>query len=142
MKTFMLIAAFACTPAFAQLGSVGLPAAPQWPNGTDRVRSADGVQCESSAAPRQWYMDIGLLAGRGNGVGAQNNGTVIDINSTFIDPNFQRNTYAVYARVVINLEDAPPPINCNVLYGLEIERLKSEIEYLKFGSGVAGSVVK
>ena len=141
MKKIILVLSLICPPVMAQLGSVGLPAAPQWPSGTDRVRSADGVQCESSTAPRQWYMDVGVMAGRGAGVGAQNNGAVIDVNSRFIDPNFQRNTYAVYARVVINLENAPPPLNCNALYALEIERLKSEIEYLKFGEGVQGSVV-
>jgi len=48
----------------------------------------------------------------------------------------------VYARVVINLEDAPKQIDCNALYALEIERLQAEIEYLKFGEGVVGAVVK
>jgi len=141
MKQTLAIIMLTPAVAWAQLGSLGLPAAPSWSNGTDKVQSSDGVRCESSAVPRQWYMDVGVVAGRGNGLGAQN-GTVIDINSQYIANNFERNTFAVYARVVINLENAPKPIDCNALYALEIERLQAEIEYLKFGEGVVGAVVK
>ena len=140
MKLLLALTFLPCV-AFAQLGSLSLPAAPQWPPGQDRIRSADGVQCETSTTPRKWFMDIGVLGGRGNGLGSNNQGTVIDINSQFINNQYERNTYAIYARVVINLDSTPPKMNCNELYALEIQRLRSEIEYLQMGQGVAGSVV-
>jgi len=132
---------FAPCVAYAQLGSLSLPAAPQWPPGQDRIRSADGIQCETATGPRKWFMDVGVLGGRGNGFGANNNGTIVDIDSTYINNQFERNTYAIYARVVINLDKTPDKINCGTLYQLEIERLQAEIDYLRMGQGVAGSVI-
>jgi len=134
--------AFAPCVAMADLGQLSLPAPPSWPTGNDKVRSADGVQCETSTTPRDWYMDIGIVGGRGNGLGSNSNPTIVDVNSTFVNNNFERNTMAVYARVVINLDKPKPHIDCGRLYQLEIDRLKMEIEYLQMGQGVAGGVVE
>ena len=141
MKRLLLSLVFAPSVVLADLGQLSLPAPPSWPSGQDRVRSSDGVQCETSATPRDWYMDLGIVAGRGNGLGSNSNPTIIDVNSQFINNNFERNTYAIYARVVINLDKPKPHIDCGRLYQLEIDRLKAEIEYLQMGQGVAGSVV-
>jgi len=141
MKWLHVLAVMPCV-AWADLGQLSLPAPPSWPAGQDKVRSADGVQCETSTTPRDWYMDIGIVGGRGNGLGSNTNPTIIDVNSTFMNNNFERNTMAIYARVVINLDKPKPHIDCGRLYQLEIERLKTEIEYLQMGQGVAGDVVK
>ena len=141
MRLLIALALLPCA-ALADLGQLSLPAPPSWPSGQDRVRSSDGVQCETSTTPRDWYMDVGVVAGRGNGLGSNSNPTIIDVNSQFINNNFERNTYAIYARVVINLDKAKPHIDCGQLYQLEIDRLKAEIQYLQMGQGVAGSIVK
>ncbi|MEX0385854.1 hypothetical protein [Spiribacter onubensis] len=102
------------------------------------MRTSDGVRCERSTGPRRWYMDMGVMATHGDGLGSAGN-TIIETDDKIIDNRYGRDGYGVYARVVINLGSTPPPPRCNALLELEIRRLEAEIEYLEAGQGVMGA---
>lgn len=138
---FALALGLACLPAISQttVGNIQLPSAPQFPQGQDRVRSADGTECAVSTAPRDKFMDIGVVGGGGQGMGVENSYPYMLPGTTFAPSNqYSRVTGGVYARIVINLDPDRPKIDCNRLYDLEIIRLKAEIEQLKLiGAGKA-----
>lgn len=131
-------------PALGQpsIGNIQLPSAPQFPQGQDRVRSADGVECSVSTAPRERFMDIGVVGGTSSGAGVENQYPYILPGSVIAPGNqYNRVSGGVYARIVINLDPERPKIDCNRLYELEIVRLRSEIEQLKLigvGKAVGG----
>lgn len=131
-------------PALAQpsIGNIQLPATPQFPQGQDRVRAADGTECSVSTAPREKFMDVGVVGGTSTGSGVENQYPYILPGSTVIPGNqYNRVTGGVYARIVINLDPERPKIDCNRLYELEIQRLRAEIEQLKLigvGKAVGG----
>ncbi|MBI1391645.1 MAG: hypothetical protein GC152_02780 [Alphaproteobacteria bacterium] len=91
--------------------SVSLPAAPT-PYGQDIVRSASGVTCQSSVASSGPYLDVGVISS---------------------DDVFNRQTNAVYGRVVMPLGKRPERIDCSSLYELEIARLKMELQVMRLG---------
>ncbi len=93
-----------------------LPQVPQ-PNGQDEIRAADGTTCRSSMASNNAYLDVGAIGGQGTD-GQFNSGTV-------------------YGRVIVPLGFIPKRLDCSSLYGLEIERLRHELELVR--SGMMGS---
>lgn len=93
-----------------------LPQVPQ-PNGQDEIRAADGTTCRSSMASNNAYLDVGAIGGQGT------------------DGQFDSGT--VYGRVIVPLGFIPKRLDCSSLYGLEIERLRHELELLR--SGISGS---
>jgi hypothetical protein len=96
-------------------------------NGQDRVRSADGVECNRLVGPRQKWMEVGSFATQGTGQGAD---TIFSgVNGLAITtPDYRRTTVGVYAKVIINLDKYQPEIDCGQLYELEIARLRKELE--------------
>ena len=110
----------------------------QWQQGQDRIRSADGVECQRSTAPRDKWMEFGTVA---SGVGGQgsdyayqpvystNTGTTVAPQNTY-----NRAGGGVWGKLVINLDKQPAQIDCNRLYDLEIERLQEENRQLKMGA--------
>ena len=125
--------------AGAELGGIQIPSEPDFPSGRDSVRTSDGVRCERTTAPRRWYMDAGVMATHGGGLGAAGT-TIIETDDEILDQRYGREGYGVYARVVINLGRVDPPPRCNRLLELEIQRLEAEIRYLEMGQGVSGQV--
>jgi hypothetical protein len=83
------------------------------PQGTDEVRAADGTSCRSAVGGSGAYLDLGVIGKPGR---------EIDDNS-------------YYARVVVPLGSGPKRLNCALLYELEVERLKLELELAKAGLG-------
>lgn len=109
------------------VGNVMLPQAPQFQQGQDRIRAADGTECSRSTGPRQRFADIGMLGGNmggsgspygyyGNGAGNQ---------------NYTQNGGAVYGRITFNLDPVQDELSCSRLYELELERLRIELEQAK-----------
>lgn len=114
----------------------------QWQQGQDRIRSADGVECQRSTAPRDKWMEFGIL---GSGVGGQGsdysyqpitqtaNGGVV----TAPQNEYNRAGGGVWGKLVINLDKQPDQIDCGRLYNLELERLQEENRQLKMGASNA-----
>jgi hypothetical protein len=131
----------ACQPALSQttLGNIQLPGQPQFPQGQDKIRAADGTECAVSTAPRDKYMDVGFVGGGSSGTGVENSYPYIVPGTTLMPSNqYNRVTGGVYMRIVINLDAKRPRIDCNRLYELEIQRLRAEIEQLRLiGVGTA-----
>lgn len=78
-------------------------------------------------------MDIGVLGFGAGGQGVENQypiiyGTVSGNNISAPANNYQRVGGGAYARVVINLDQDSPNVDCGKLYELELERLKLELE--------------
>lgn len=137
----VLVLGSASLPVLSQttIGNIQLPSAPQFPQGQDRVRAADGAECSVSTAPRDKFMDIGVVGGTSSGTGVENAYPYVIPGTTMVPGNqYGRVTGGVYARVVINLDPEKPKLDCARLYELEIQRLKLEIEQLKLmGVGTA-----
>lgn len=121
------------------LNNINLPQAPQFNQGTDRIKASDGTECSRSTGPRKKYMDIGVLGGGWGGQGVENQYPMIYANSNMAPPNnYNRAGGAVYARLVLNLDsdDENYQVNCGRLYELELERLQLEMGQTKLmGSG-------
>lgn len=92
--------------------SVNLPAPPV-AYGQDIVRAADGVSCQSSVASGGPYLDVGM------------------IGSTDV---FERQSQAIYGRVVMPLGRRSKRVDCTRLYELEIARMRLEMEVLRMGA--------
>lgn len=121
------------------LNNINLPQAPQWAQGTDKIRGADGTECSRSTGPRRKYMDVGILGGAWGGQGVENQYPIIYANEvTAPSNNYNRAGGAVYARLVINLDDVDKSyqVDCGRLYELELERLRMEIEQGKLNGTV------
>ncbi|MEE2690061.1 MAG: hypothetical protein VX640_00850 [Pseudomonadota bacterium] len=95
--------------------AVNLPAPPM-PNGQDVVRGVSGASCQSSVGSGGPYLDLGVI-------GSQ------DV--------FNRETAALYGRVVIPIGERPKRVDCTRLYELEIARLKMEIDLMRLGMPVS-----
>lgn len=104
----------ALSPASAQQASLSMPFG-VIPSGQDRIRSADGVECQTHVGPRNRWMDMGVYS-----MGTQTN----NLPST---PNSSQ-AIGVYARITINLDPVAPQLDCSRLYQLEIDRLRREVE--------------
>lgn len=100
--------------------SVYLPSPPV-AHGTDSVRAAAGVSCQSAVGSGGPYLDIGLI-------GSQ------DV--------FNRETASVYGRIVVPLGDRPKRPDCTKLYELEIARMRMELDLLRLGlpPGLGGTM--
>lgn len=111
----------------------------QWQQGQDRIRSADGVECQRSTAPRDKWMEFGAV---GTGIGGQGSDyayqpmTQTQTGAVLTAPqnNYNRTGAGVWGKLVINLDKQPEQIDCNRLYDLEIERLQEENRQLKMGA--------
>lgn len=93
------------------------------PSGQDRIRSADGVECQTHVGPRNRWMDMGVYS-----MGTQAN----TLPST---PNSSQ-AIGVYARITINLDPVVPQLDCSRLYQLEIDRLRREVDDQQMNSKV------
>jgi hypothetical protein len=149
MSALALLGLLAISPlASAQttLNNINLPQTPQFPQGTDRIRAADGTECSRSTAPRNKYMDMGVLGFGAGGQGVENQYPIVYGANTgnYNIPNnsYQRAGGGVYARLVINLDNDTPNVDCGKLYELELERLKLELEQGKMGTGSGVSQAK
>lgn len=100
--------------------SVYLPSPPV-AHGTDMVRGAAGVSCQSAVGSGGPYLDVGLI-------GSQ------DV--------FNRETASVYGRIVVPLGDRPKRPDCTKLYELEIARMRMELDLLRMGlpPGLGGAM--
>lgn len=115
----------ASLPIWGQSANLTLPFG-NLPSGQDRIRSADGVECQTHVGPRNRWMDMGVYS-----MGTQS-------NTTITDPTNSRGQYmGVYARITINLDPVHPTIDCSRLYQLEIDRLRREIDDLQMTSKVS-----
>lgn len=111
--------------AMAQNASLSMPFGVV-PSGQDRIRSADGVECQSHVGPRQKWMDMGVYS-----MGNQTQNLVTN-------PSDNRNqSIGVYARITINLDPPLPAIDCTRLYQLEIDRLRREVEDQQMNSKIS-----
>ncbi len=98
------------------------------PSGQDRIRSADGVECQSHVGPRQKWMDMGVYS-MGN-----------QTQNLITNPSDNRNqSIGVYARITINLDPPLPAIDCTRLYQLEIDRLRREVEDQQMSSKISAT---
>lgn len=92
--------------------AVTLPT-PPIANGQDVVRGVSGASCQSAIASAGPYLDLGVI-------GSQ------DV--------FNRDTAALYGRIVIPIGERPKRLDCTKLYELEITRLKVELDLLRLGA--------
>lgn len=114
----------------------------QWQQGQDRIRSADGVECQRSTAPRDKWMEFGTVAGGVGGQGsdyAYQSVYALPTGDTTVSPqnNYNRAGGGVWGKLVINLDKQPEQIDCGKLYNLELERLTEENRQLKMGAANA-----
>jgi len=124
------------------IGSVNLPSTPAFPQGQDRIKAADGTECSRSTAPRNRWMEVGVVGSGTQGQGVENSYPYVGYNGTIPSAQpYNRAGGAVYGRIIINLDASQPDIDCNYLYTLEIERLKAELEQAKM-IGVGKAVAK
>lgn len=131
-------------PAYPQtaIGQVNLPSTPAFPQGQDRVRAADGTECQRSTAPRSKWAEVGVVGSGVGGQGVENSYPFVGYNGTIPSAQpYSRAGGAVYGRIIINLDANQPDIDCNYLYTLEIERLKAELEQARL-IGVGKPVAK
>ncbi|MGQ0456716.1 MAG: hypothetical protein ACT4OU_06610 [Hyphomicrobium sp.] len=87
------------------------------PNGSDEVRAADGTTCRTSMSGNGAYMDVGAISNGGA-------------------DGYQASA-SVYGRMIFPLGAQPSRIDCSALYRLEIDRLKTELEFARMGAGAA-----
>ena len=131
---FALGLVLACPQAFPQtaIGSVNLPSTPAFPQGQDRVRSADGTECARSTAPRSKWAEIGVVGSGTQGQGVENSYPFVGYNGTIPSAQpYNRAGGAIYGRIIINLDANQPELDCSHLYALEIEILRAELEQVK-----------
>lgn len=138
MKYFLILFTFVSCGIFAQsTNNLSIPQSTGIVQGTDSVRSSDGVNCSISVAPRDKWMEIGVLGQGYNGQGVENQYPSLYTGSGQIvyPPSnpYQRQGVGIYAKLVINLDKERPRLDCNELYRVELERLKLELEQLKLG---------
>lgn len=84
------------------------------PHSNDEVRASDGTACRSSMASNKGYLDVGAIGNQ--------------------DPARDTTSASVYGRVVMPLGEKPQRIDCSVLYNLEVERLRMELELARMGA--------
>lgn len=141
---FAAASVLVCQPAYPQtaIGSINLPATPAFPQGQDKVRAADGTECQRSTAPRSKWAEVGVVGTGVGGQGVENSYPFVGYNGTIPSAQpYSRAGGAVYGRIIINLDANQSDIDCNHLYALEIERLKAELEQAKL-IGVGKVVAK
>lgn len=137
MKKILITTLFLCSfgvNAQTVLNNINLPQAPQFNQGTDRIKAADGTECSRSTGPRRKYMDVGALGGGWGGQGVENQYPMIYANSNTAPPNnYNRAGGAVYGRVVMNLDDEKEnyQVDCGRLYDLELERMRMDMGQTK-----------
>lgn len=144
LPVFVVASVLVCHQAYPQtaIGSVNLPSTPAFPQGQDRVKSADGVECQRSTAPRTKWMEVGVVGSGTQGQGVENSYPFVGYNGTIPSAQpYNRAGGAVYGRIIINLDASQPNLDCNYLYTLEIERLKIELEQAKL-IGIGKAVAK
>lgn len=83
------------------------------PNGSDEVRAADGTTCRTSMSGNGAYMDVGAISNGGA-------------------DGYQASA-SVYGRMIFPLGPQPSRIDCAALYRLEIDRLRTELEFARMG---------
>ncbi|MEM6650307.1 MAG: hypothetical protein AAF603_08660 [Pseudomonadota bacterium] len=88
---------------------INLPSAPLV-TGQDIVRSADGITCQAAVASAGPYLDAGLIGTN-------------DI--------YERDSVALYGRVVVPLGKRGRRVDCTRLYDLEIKRLHMEVALMQ-----------
>lgn len=84
-------------------------------------------------------MDLGVLGGGWGGQGVENQYPIMYADSNVAPPNnYNRMGGAVYARLIINLDNDEKnyQVDCGRLYELELERLRMEIEQGKLNGTV------
>ena len=114
--------------AWSQTSNVGINLPYTSPmNGQDRIRSADGVECNRQVGPREKWMEVGSFISQGTGQGSDTVYSGVTGLST-TTPDYRRATVGVYAKLVVNLDKQQPQIDCSSLYELEISRLRRELE--------------
>ena len=101
-----------------------LPQAPQFQQGQDRIRAADGTECSRSTGPRQRFADVGMLGGNMGGNGSPYGA----YGGSSGSQNYTQNGGAVYGRITFNLDPVQDEVSCSRLYELELERLRLELE--------------
>ncbi|MEO1656372.1 MAG: SPOR domain-containing protein [Pseudomonadota bacterium] len=92
--------------------SVNLPTAPIT-TGQDIVRGADGTSCQTAIGSGGPYLDVGVLQSQ---------------------DFYERDSAAVYGRIVVPIGKRAKRLDCTRLYQLEIERMRMELEFLRMGT--------
>lgn len=134
-----LALALVSAPLYPQtvVGNVMLPQAPQFQQGQDRIRAADGTECSRSTGPRKRFADVGMLGGNMGGNGSPYG----YYGGSSGSQNYTQNGGAVYGRITFNLDPEQDELSCSRLYELELERLRLEVEQARLmGSGKPVSV--
>ena len=127
-RTLIYMFALATPMAWSQNSNIGINLPYTSPmNGQDRIRSADGVECNRQVGPREKWMEVGSFASQGTGQGADTVYSGLTGFST-TTPDYKRATVGVYAKLVVNLDKQQPQIDCSHLYEIEILRLRKELE--------------
>lgn len=85
------------------------------PHGQDEISGASGVSCRSAISGNGPLLDVGVMGSA-------------DV--------FDRDTGAMYGRIVYQMGKKPKRVDCNRLYELEIERMKLELELMRSGLGM------
>ena len=94
------------------------------PGGYDRITTENGFTCESTIAS-DTYVQTGLI-------GTQQNSDYSPNSGRYVSNLDDRDEIGAYVQLVIPIGEKRERINCNRLYNLEIDRLKAQIEKLKF----------
>ena len=133
-RTLLCMFVVATPMAWSQTSNVGINLPYTSPmNGQDRIRSADGVECNRQVGPREKWMEVGTFITQGTGQGSD---TVYSgvTGLSITTPDYRRATVGVYAKLVVNLDKQQPQIDCSHLYEIEILRLRKELEEVQLRS--------
>ena len=102
---------------------VFLPPPPHGVGGEDSVTTQSGTHCRTSMNSNDGYVDLGIAGGQQN-----NSGQGYYPGS---GPQNQDSALA-YFRVVIPLGESPEKLDCSRVLELEIKRLESELEMMRY----------
>ncbi|MCX8941258.1 hypothetical protein [Vibrio parahaemolyticus] len=131
MRSVLIVAAVL---ASASVSAMSMPLGKQ-SSGYDRVRAADGTECQVSTQTRT-TLTLGAF-------GSQSNNDDSTYSNTYSHRNGGNDESGLYAGIVIALPDGNPVnrIDCSGLYqrelarkDLELDRLRAEVDMLKRGT--------
>jgi len=118
-----MIGCLAVGPVIAASSGAYLPASPRGQGGQDVIETGSGTRCSQSMNSGKGYFDVGVVGAMGSGIE----------RDASVNLNSHNNESLVYLRATIPIGAPPKRIDCYRVYELELERLRTELEYFKMG---------
>ncbi len=123
LKLLALLGCLLAGPVLATSNGAYLPSSPRGQGGQDSIETGSGTRCSQSMNSGKGYFDVGVVGATGSGVE----------DDASVNLNSHNNEGLVYLRVTIPIGKPPKRIDCSRVYELELQRLRTELEYFKMG---------